>query len=153
MLDQNPYDAAAAACVRVLFRALVESDSDAAVLYVNDRPRLVTPLGQIELAAANLTTPAVESLIDHLLPADAQQTLDVSGEVQYECPAQADLPGERFAVVAVRFDGDVRAEVRRFRIPDEDLIPDFFWSVGEPSDPPQNDSLALPSAEDLWPAI
>ena len=140
----------AVACAHLLFRALVETDGDAALLHTGGAPQLVTPIGRLDLVKASLTIPAVEQLLSRLLPEDALERLGTAGVVQYDCPPQQDLPGEHFSVVAARRHHDVRLEVRRLRLPDDDSIPDFFQkpvSAGTA----QDDQLALPSADELWP--
>jgi len=152
--DNTQDDEAATACAQLLFRALVETDSDAALLHTGTAPQLVTPIGRLELVRSNLTVSAVERLINRLLPHDARDKLQTSGVVQYDCPRQEGLPGEQFSIVAARLSHDIRLEVRRLRVPDDDAIPpEFFQKPVLPaqSSRPQDDNLALPSAEELWP--
>jgi len=140
----------AAACAHLLFRALVETDGDRALLHTGDAPQLVTPIGRLDLVKAALTVSAVELLLSRLLPDDALERLDVSGVVQYECPPQPDLPGEHFSVVAARLHDDVRLEVRRLRFAaDEESMPQLFPK--SESTIPQDDQLSLPPANELWP--
>jgi len=144
-------DAPAAACAELLFRALVETDGDAALLHTGGAPQLITPIGRIELVKSSLTVPAVEQLLSRLLPDAARERLDASGVVQYDCPALDDLPGEHFSVVAARLHHDVRLEVRRLRVPDDDAVPSDFFERPSPTEPQRDDNLALPSADELWP--
>lgn len=146
-------DVEAAACADLLFRALVETDGDSALLHTGGTPQLVTPIGRIELVKSTLTVPAVERLLNRLLPDEARERLETAGVVQYDCPVQRDLPGEHFSVVAARLHQDVRLEVRRLRLPDDDSVPsDFFARPASPSaEPRQDDNLALPSADELFP--
>ena len=148
-----PTDDPAAVCAHLVFRALVETDGDAALLHTGGSPQLVTPIGRIELVKSNLTVAAVEQLLSRLLPDAAREKLEASGVVQYDCPVRTDLPGEHFSVVAARLHHDVRREVRRLRLPDDDSVPpDFFERPASSSaEPRQDDNLALPSADELWP--
>jgi hypothetical protein len=147
-----PLEDQAAVCAHLLFRALVETDGDAALLHTGGTPQLVTPIGRIELVKYSLTVPAVERLLDRLLPDAAREKLQTSGVVQYDCPVRGDLPGEHFSVIAARLHHDVRLEVRRLRLPDDDSVPpDFFRPAGAAAEPQRDDNLALPSADELWP--
>lgn len=153
--NETPSDAPmepAVACAHLLFRALVETDGDAALLHTGGAPQLVTPIGRLDLVRANLTVPAVEQLLTRLLPEDALERLSTAGVVQYDCPQQDDLPGEHFSVVAARLHDDVRLEVRRLRLPDDDSIPDLFLRpTPATAATGQDDQLALPPADELWP--
>ena len=78
--DTDEYDALrpsqnapAAACAELLFRALVETDGDAALLHTGGAPQLITPIGRIELVKSSLTVPAVEQLLSRLLPDAARE--------------------------------------------------------------------------------
>jgi hypothetical protein len=154
LLDDDPQldvsEDHAALCADLLFRALVETNGDAALLHTGGAPQLVTPVGRIDLVKSNLTVPAVEKLIDCLLPDVAQQALAASGVVQYDYPPFDSLPGEHFSVVAARLHEDVRLEVRRLRTPDDDSIPQELFERPAPATH-GDDNLALPSADELWP--
>jgi hypothetical protein len=134
----------------LLFRALVETDGDRALLHTGDAPQLVTPIGRLDLVKAALTVSAVEQLLSRLLPDNARERLDASGVVQYDCPPLADLPGEHFSVVAARLHDDVRLEVRRLRFAgDDEQGPELFPKSEATVQP--DDQLSLPPANELWP--
>ena len=140
----------AADCAHLLFRALVETDGDAALLHTGNAPQLVTPIGRFDLVKSRMTLPAAERLISRLLSDAAREQLETAGVVQYDFPPQDDLPGEHFSVVAARLHQDIRLEVRRLRLPDDDSIPEFLQRPTS-SAAPQDDQLSLPSNEELWP--
>src|SRR4029079_1399968 len=110
-----------------LLQAIVRVDGDALVMHPGDKPYVVAPTGQVELASRGLTLEAVNGIVAQLLPADLQQTLEEFGAVQYELPEVALFPGERFTVVAARGGGDVWMESRRFRVADDDRVPEEFF--------------------------
>lgn len=145
------YDEPAVACTQLLFRALVETDGDAALLHTGGAPQLVTPIGRLELVKTRLTVPAVERLLSRLLSDSALDRLESSGVVQYDYPTPDDLPGEQFSIIAARLHHDVRLEVRRLRLPDDDSIPEFLRQPVV-STPQGDDQLALPPADELWPS-
>src|SRR4030095_2163905 len=61
--DGDVPESPAAWCARLLFRALVELDGDAAVMHIGPTPHLVPPAGAIEIGECGLTAAAVETLI------------------------------------------------------------------------------------------
>jgi hypothetical protein len=147
--DRGQQEAVAAWCVRLLFQALVEVDGDAAVLHAGERPYLVARTGAVEVANASLTPAAVEQLIGQILPDLARRTLQASGLAHANCLMPADLSHARFTVTAARFQGDVRLEIHRLRLPNEAPT---AGNVRRANRHDPNDDLALPSAEELWPA-
>ena len=149
--DSGNQQNAAATCVHLLFRALVEADGDAAVMHAGERPYLVAPTGAIELADCRLTAMCLESLIDQFLSAAAKRTLSASGLAHADCALEEDLPLERFTVAAARSLGDLRLELHRLRVPDEDHVPHFTNAARAGRTHKQYDDLTLPSADELWP--
>jgi twitching motility protein PilT len=148
-----------------LLQAIVRVDGDALVMHAGDKPYVVAPTGQIELASRGLTLDAVNGVVSQLLPIEMQRALDEFGAVQYELPAIAEFPGERFTVVAARGGDDLWAEIRRRRVPDdlrvpEDVLPPGAGAVeaaprldaASDDDEPEDDDLRLPGADQLWPA-
>ena len=77
-----------------LLQAIVRVDGDALVMHAGDKPYVVAPTGQIELASRGLTLDAVNGVVNQLLPVELQNALDEFGAVQHELPAIAEFPGE-----------------------------------------------------------
>src|SRR6267142_2909099 len=98
-----------------LLQAIVKVDGDAMVIHAGDKPYVVSPTGQVELASRGLTLEAVNGIVGQLLPLPIQNALDEFGAIQYELPAPAEFPGEHFTVVAARGGDDVWVEIRRRR--------------------------------------
>src|SRR5260221_14073041 len=96
-----------------LLQAIVNVDGEALVIHAGDKPYVVAPTGQVELASRGLTLDAVSGIVNQLLPEEFQRALDEFGAVQYDLPSQPEFPRERFTVVAARGGGDVWAENRR----------------------------------------
>ena len=100
-----------------LLQAIVGVDGEALVMHAGDKPYVVAPSGQIELASRGLTLEAVNGIVSQLLPPDALSSLDEFGAIQQELAAQPEFPGESFTVVAARGGDDVWVEIRRRKIP------------------------------------
>jgi twitching motility protein PilT len=163
-----------------LLQAIIRLDGEAVVMHVGDRPYVVTPNGQVDLATRGLTFEAVTGIVNQLLPTDSQHALDEFGAAQYELPSMSEFPGESFTIVAARGGDDVWAEIRRRQITDDDHLGHVFGSVattaacereapgvhaGQTAAPPTivaaqggvhaepgiDDDLGLPDATHLWP--
>ena len=93
------------------------------MLHVGEKPYVVSPAGQVDLATRGLTFDAVNGIVNQLLPIESQRALDELGAAQDELPPMAEFPGEHFTFVAARGGEDIWAEIRRRRIPDEDRVP------------------------------
>jgi hypothetical protein len=152
--------------VRSLLHAIVNIDGDALVMHAGDKPYVVSPTGQMELASRGLTLEAVNGIVMELLPVEFQQALDELGAVQYTLPPQEALPDEHFTVVIARGGEDIWAEIRRRRASEDDRIPqDLFEQPATPppdvavGSPPygaeetvlSNGELDLPEAAHRWP--
>ena len=111
-----------------LLQAIVGVDGEALVMHAGDKPYVVAPSGQIELASRGLTLDAVNGIVSQLLPAAALGILEEFGAIQQELAAQAEFPGESFTVVAARGGDDVWVEIRRRKIADDDRVPDEFFA-------------------------
>ncbi len=96
-------------------------------MHAGDKPYVVSPTGQVDLASRGLTLEAVNGIVAQLLPIELQKALDEFGAVQHELAAMAEFPGEHFTIVAARGGDDVWAEIRRRRIPEDDRIPDDIF--------------------------
>ena len=103
--------------VNSLLTAIVRADGDALVLHAGERPYVVTPTGQSELASRALTLDAVKGMLNELLTAEARQTLDEIGAVQHDLGTPAFATGQTFSVVAARGGDDIWIEIRRHRKP------------------------------------
>ena len=103
------------ALLNSLLTAIVRADGDALVLHVGERPYVVAPSGQSEIAARVLTLDAMHGMLSELLPAEGRRTLDEVGAVQHELTAPSGSEGENFTVVAARGGDDIWIEVRRHR--------------------------------------
>ena len=110
-----------------LLQAIVKVDGEAMVMHAGDKPYVVSPTGQVELASRGLTLDAVNGIVGQLLPSEIQNALEEFGAIQYELPALPEFPSEHFTVVAARGGDDVWVEIRRRRVPDEDRIPDELF--------------------------
>ena len=98
-------------------------------MHAGDKPYVVAPSGQIELASRGLTLDAVNGIVSQLLPPDALSSLDEFGAIQQELAALAEFPGESFTVVAARGGDDVWVEIRRRKVSDDDQVPDDFFAA------------------------
>jgi len=117
-----------------LLQAVIHVDGDALVMHAGDKPYVVAPTGQTDLASRGLALDAVNGIVNQLLPADLQRALDEFGAVQYELPPLPEFPAERFTVVAARGGEDVWVEVRRRRMPDNGVPEEIF--AEPPAAPP-----------------
>jgi pilus retraction protein PilT len=122
--------------VPALLQAIVRVDGEALVMHAGDKPYVVAPTEQVDLASRGLTLEAVNGIVSQLLPPELQSALDEFGAVQHELAAVADFPGEHFTVVAARGGDDVWVEIRRRRIPEDDRVPDEFFGPAH-MPPPQ----------------
>ncbi len=102
-----------------LLRAIVTIDGEALVLHVGERPYILSPGGQVELAARPLTHDEVTSAIAQLLPDEVRRSLEELGAGQHELTDVPEFPGEHFNVVAARGGDDVWVEIRRKLAPVE----------------------------------
>jgi twitching motility protein PilT len=120
-----------------LLQAIVQVDGDVLVLHPGDKPYVVAPGGQIDLATRGMATDTIEEIVSQLLPPDSQRVLDSAGAVQHELPTIEELPQERFTVVAARGHGDLWVEVRRRRpdAPKREAEPAAVRSAAAPSQP------------------
>ena len=59
--------------VNSLLTAIVRANGDALVLHAGERPYVVAPSGQLELASRALTLEAVKGMLNELLPVEARQ--------------------------------------------------------------------------------
>lgn len=116
-----------------LLQAIVSIDGEALVMHAGDKPYVVAPSGQVELASKGLTLDAVNGIVQQLLPQDVFNALDEFGAIQHELAAQPGFAGESFTVVAARGGDDVWVEIRRRKIPDDDRIPEDLFGAPPPA--------------------
>ena len=145
-----------------LLQAIVSTDGDALVMHVGEKPYVVSPTGQVDLATRGLTFDAVNGIVNQILPIESQRALDEFGAAQYELLPIAEFPGEHFTIVAARGGQDLWAEIRRRRVPDEDRVPmELFGptmpeAAAEAEEPDTQDDatfddLEIPDVVRLWP--
>jgi len=103
--------------VTSLLTAIVRANGDALVLHAGERPYVVAPTGQLELASRALTLDAVKGMVNELLSAEARQALDEIGAVQHDLASPGFASGQTFSVVAARGGDDIWIEIRRHRAP------------------------------------
>src|SRR5438034_7126350 len=130
-----------------LLQAVIHVDGDALVMHAGDKPYVVAPTGQTDLASRGLALDAVNGIVNQLLPADLQRALDEFGAVQYELPPLPEFPAERFTVVAARGGEDVWVEVRRRRMPDNGVPEEIF------AEPPAAPPAELETPEAVAPPL
>src|SRR3977135_2407131 len=132
-----------------LLQAILKVDGEALVMHAGEKPYVVAPSGQIELASRGLTLEAVNGIVSQLLPADALRALEEFGAVQQELAGQSEFPGESFTVVAARGGDDVWVEIRRRRIPDDDRVPDEFFSAATAAEADAAVLIVAPLQQDI----
>ncbi len=71
-----------------LLHSILQVDGEALVLHVGEKPYVVTPTGQIELATKGLTFEAVSGIVGQLLSIESQRALDEFGASQYRAARQ-----------------------------------------------------------------
>jgi twitching motility protein PilT len=116
-----------------LLQAIVRVDGEALVMHAGDKPYVVSPTGQVELASKGLALEAVTGIVSQLLPVELQHALEEFGAVQYELPAAIEFPGEQFTVVAARGGDDVWIEIRRRHVDEDDRVPDDLLPPRSPA--------------------
>src|SRR6478672_3264032 len=114
--------------VAPLLQSMVSVDGEALVMHTGEKPYVIGPAGQVDLARGGLTLEAVTQIVNELLPAEFQQALDEFGVAQYALPPQAEFPREQFTVIAARGGDDVWAEVRRRRVADDEQVTADFYT-------------------------
>ena len=116
--------------VPALLQAIVRVDGEALVMHAGEKPYVVSPTGQVDLANRGLTLDAVSGIVNEMLPAEMQQALSEFGAIQYELPPMPEFPGEHFTVVAARGGDDLWAEIRRHRVVDNDFVAEGLLTPG-----------------------
>src|SRR5262252_1142869 len=111
-----------------LLQAIVKFDGEALVMHAGDKPYVVSPTGQLDLASRGLTLEAVNGILGQLLPSEIQHTLDEFGAISYQLPARPEFPNEDFTVVAARGGDDIWVEVRRRHVADDDNVSNDLFS-------------------------
>src|ERR1700676_1819419 len=145
-----------------LLQAIVSTDGDALVMHVGEKPYVVSPTGQVDLATRGLTFDAVNGIVNQILPIESQRALDEFGAAQYELLPIPEFPGEHFTIVAARAGEDLWAEIRRRRVPDEDRVPMELFEPTAPGAAAEAeareteadataDGLEIPDSAHLWP--
>ncbi|MGE0864448.1 MAG: ATPase, T2SS/T4P/T4SS family [Vicinamibacterales bacterium] len=91
---------------------MVRADGDALVMHVGERPYVVVGSGTKDLSAQILNLEAMKGMLQQLLPAPAQDSLDEFGAVEHRLPPAGP---DAFTVVAARGGDDIWIEIRRRR--------------------------------------
>ena len=107
-----------------MLRSLVEADGEALVMHAGEKPYVVAPSGQVELANRPLTMDSIKGVVAQLLPGDVSRALEEFGAVQHEIVSPAEFPGERFIVVAARGVDDLWVEIRRRKVDEATALPE-----------------------------
>ena len=143
-----------------LLQAIITTEGEALVLHVGEKPYVVTPTGQVDLATRGLTFDAVNGIVNEILPIESQRALDEFGAAQYALPPIVEFPGEHFTIVAARGGDDLWAEIRRRTVPDEDRVPEELFGPSSPGAAAvsmgheaamANEDLEVPDVAQLWP--
>src|SRR5258708_6503257 len=74
---------------------IANTDGEPLVMPAGDKPYVVSPSGQVELASRGLTLDAVTGIVAQLLPVEFQNALDEFGAVQYTLPPQTEFSREQ----------------------------------------------------------
>lgn len=130
---QSSMPETAMSLVPSLLQAILRVDGEALVMHVGEKPYVVSPNGQIDLATRGLTFDAVHGLVSQLLPSDAMRSLDEVGAAQFDLPLLGEFPGEHFTVTAARGGDDLWAEIRRRPAQDDLLTSDLFAGFVAPT--------------------
>ena len=91
---------------------MVRADGDALVMHVGERPYVVTQAGTLDLSTHGLNLGAMTGMLQQLLPAEQQSSLEEFGAVEHTLPSLGD---DRFTLVAARGGDDIWIEIRRRR--------------------------------------
>ena len=91
---------------------MVRADGDALVMHVGERPYVVVGAGTQELSSQILNLGAMTGMLQQLLPAAAQDSLEEFGAVEHRLPPR---DHDAFTVVATRGGDDIWIEIRRRR--------------------------------------
>jgi twitching motility protein PilT len=110
-----------------MLRAIIDVDGEALVMHAGEKPYVVAPAGQVELANRPLTIDDLKSIVAQLLPGDASHALDEFGAVQHVIVSPPEFPGESFTVVAARGGDDMWVEVRRRKIGEANAVPEISF--------------------------
>ena len=72
-----------------LLHSILQVNGEALVLHVGEKPYVVTPTGQVELAPKGLTFEAVSGIVSQLLSVESQRALDEFGASQVRAARQS----------------------------------------------------------------
>src|SRR5262245_36175166 len=90
-----------------LLQAIVRLNAEVVVMHVGERPYVITPLGQVDLATRDLTLDAVSGIVQQLLPSLQQQVLAGAGGVRHELETSVEFPDDRFTIVVAAAQDDM----------------------------------------------
>ena len=109
---------------------MVRADGDALVMHVGERPYVVTQAGTLDLSTHGLNLGAMTGMLQQLLPAEQQSSLEEFGAVEHTLPALGD---DRFTMVAARGGDDIWIEIRRRRPSESARAGAAVAAVAEPT--------------------
>src|SRR6266576_2257460 len=132
-----------------LLQAIVRVDGEALVMHAGDKPYIVSPTGQVDLASRGLTLDAVNGIVSQLLPIELQNALDEFGAVQHEL-AVGEFPGEHFTVVVARGGPSHSAAQPSPIVDDHDELPVEMLGFDTPSE--QAPAARVTAAAQMAPA-
>src|SRR5258708_19196276 len=89
-----------------LLQAIVRVDGDALVMHAGDKPYVVTPAGQVDLASRGLTLDAVHGIVSQLLPPPGLRALREFRAPQHELSPLSDFSPAPLTVGAAPRGGD-----------------------------------------------
>ena len=87
-----------------LLQAIVSLDGEACVIHVGEKPYVVAPSGQVDLATRGLTFEAVNGILEQLLPLETQNALDEFGAIQYETSSKMYKVGDKLELIVPHCD-------------------------------------------------
>ena len=81
-------------------------------MHVGERPHVVTKAETLDLSTHALNLGAMTGMLQQLLPAEQQSSLEEFGAIEHTLPSLGD---DRFTMVAARGGDDIWIEIRRRR--------------------------------------
>jgi twitching motility protein PilT len=134
---------------------MVRADGDALVMHVGERPYVVVGAGTLDLSTQILNLDAMTGMLQQLLPAAAQDSLEEFGAVEHRLPAHE---GDTFTVVAARGGDDIWIEIRRRRHAAAVAVPapaapaaPVVAAIAAPAPPPAAEVAAPPAMAEQTP--
>jgi twitching motility protein PilT len=140
--------------IESLIAAVLKVNGDGLVMHVGERPYVLAPGGTSNLSDRTLTVDAMKGVLNDLLSAADQETLEDIGAVERELTSK-DAPGDKFLLVAARGGDDIWIELRRQRAVARPAKP-AEAPAAQPEPAPAGETAAparsRPSASDAQPS-